>query len=151
MTDPSLDTILAYLREHSARYSLAVLREQLVRSGYEPARVDEAMAVYQSEHPPAVRPRVFPQALLVVVVNAVLAGGMIQAQGAMRSDALGFLSSFFLLLIVVEVVGGIVLSFPAKSRPVGLALLLGFALTIGLGILALGGLCLFLINGPPHD
>jgi hypothetical protein len=147
VTDPSFDPIFAYLREHSARYSLAVLREQLVQSGYDPAVVDEAMAVYQSEHPPVVRPRVFPQALLVVAVNAVLVGAMIQAQGAMRSDARGFLLSFFFLLVGVEVVGGIVLSFPAKSRPVGLALLLGFALTVALGILAIGGFCLYILSG----
>jgi len=145
MTDPSLDPIFAYLREHSARYSLAVLREQLVRSGYDPARVDEAMAVYQSEHPPAARPHVFPKALLVLAVNAVLTVGMIRAQG-LRSDAASVLSSFFLLLVGAELVGGFVACFPAKSRSWGLALLLGFALSVALGILALGGFCLYILS-----
>jgi hypothetical protein len=145
MTDPSLDPIVAYLREHSGRYSLAVLREQLVRSGYDPARVDEALAVYQSEHPPAGRPHVFPKALLVLVINAVLTLGMIRAQ-SLKGDAASLISSFFLLLVGAELVGGIVACFPAKSRSWGLALLLGFALSVALGILALGGFCLYILS-----
>ncbi len=145
MDDQQIETVFAYLREHSARYSLPALREQLVQSGYDPPVVDEAMAVYQSEHPPVVRPRVFPKALLVVAVNAVLTVGMIRAQ-SMKGDAASLLSSFFLLLVGAELVGGIVACFPVKSRSWGLALLLGFALTVALGILALGGFCLYILS-----
>jgi hypothetical protein len=51
MTDPSLDPILAYLRQYSAQYSLPALREQLVQNGYDPATVDAAIAVHQQGGP----------------------------------------------------------------------------------------------------
>jgi hypothetical protein len=50
MTDPSLDPIFDYLREHSGRYSYSALRDQLVESGYDPALVDRALAIYQHEN-----------------------------------------------------------------------------------------------------
>jgi hypothetical protein len=142
MTDPGLDPILAYLRQHSAQYSLEALREQLVRSGYHPAEVDQAVALYQEQNPPAPRSRVFPKALLVVAVNAVLTVGALRVQGV-RSD---ILSSFYMLLIGAELVAGFVACFPAKSRSWGLALLLGFVITVALGILALGGFCLYILS-----
>jgi hypothetical protein len=49
MTDPSLDPILAYLREHSGRYSLSALREQLLQTGHDQDLVDRAIAIYQHE------------------------------------------------------------------------------------------------------
>jgi FtsH-binding integral membrane protein len=145
MTDPGLDPILAYLREHAGRYSLPALREQLVRSGYDPARVDEAVALHQQQDPPAPRSRVWPKALLVLGINAVLSLGVIRAQG-FRSDASSVLSSLYMLLVGAELVGGFVACFPAKSRSWGLALLLGFAFTVALGILALGGFCLYILS-----
>src|SRR3954452_18527844 len=72
MTDPSLDPIFAYLREHSGRYSLSALREQLLQTGYDPAEVDRAVAIYQQEDPPKLSPPVWPKALLVAGANVLL-------------------------------------------------------------------------------
>ncbi|HEX4499221.1 MAG TPA: hypothetical protein VIE43_26325 [Thermoanaerobaculia bacterium] len=146
MTEPSLEPILAYLREHSGQFSLPALREQLVQSGYDPAIVDDAIVVYRSEHPPAVRPHVFRQALQVLAVNVVLFGGMMLVQSANESAVLSFLFPMFMVFIGVELLGGIVACFPAKSRSWGLALLLGLMLSAGLGILALGGLCFSILD-----
>ena len=52
MTDPNLEPLVAYPREHSGRYSLEALREQLVRSGSDPASVEQAIAIYHQERPP---------------------------------------------------------------------------------------------------
>jgi hypothetical protein len=69
MNEPSLDPVLAYLREHSGRYSLAALREQLLQNGYDPAAVDQAIAVYRQEVPSA---RAWPKTLGVVAIDGVL-------------------------------------------------------------------------------
>jgi hypothetical protein len=148
MTDPSLDPILAYLREHSGRYSLAALREQLLQTGYEPAAVDRAITVFQDQQlPPVPRQRVWPKALLVLAANAALTVvtigvGALDA-GETVVTALGFT---LFLLGCAEFLGGFALAFPEKTRPWGLALLFGFFLTVGLGILVLGGVCVFFLS-----
>lgn len=133
MTGPSLDPILAYLREHSGRYSLSALRDQLVESGYDPAEVDRAIAIRQQESPPTAPLPIWPKALLVVGINAVLI-----LRGSEVSE-----SFLFSLIFCGELLGGAVLAIWQKSRVWGLALVFGFLLTIGLGILFVG-LC-FLI------
>jgi hypothetical protein len=143
MTDPSLDPILAYLREHSGRYSLSALREQLLRNGYTPADVDRAIVIYQREHPPKAPAQVWPKALLVAGGNIllVLLGilGLAESSGRM-ADLIGFVP---LLVVCGEVLGGIVLLFGPQSRIWGRALLFGFLLTLALGLL-LGGICIVL-------
>jgi len=49
MPDANLDSLVAYLRLNSQRYSPEVLREHLVAQGYDPALVEQAMAVYRDE------------------------------------------------------------------------------------------------------
>jgi hypothetical protein len=148
MTDPGLDPILAYLREHAGRYSLPALREQLVRSGYDPARVDEAMAVYQEQNPPAPRSRIWPKALLVLAVNSVLIAVQLTPLSGPASNVLG---SILFFLFCAEFVAGLALSFRAASRSWALGLLVGVLFTIAVGILAAGGLCLYgLTHGANH-
>jgi hypothetical protein len=48
MPDANLDSLLAYLRLNSQRYSPEALREHLVSQGYDPALVDQAMAEYRA-------------------------------------------------------------------------------------------------------
>jgi|SRR5919106_1007802 hypothetical protein len=49
MPDANLDSLVAYLRLNSQRYSPEVLREHLVSQGYDPALVEQAMAAYRDE------------------------------------------------------------------------------------------------------
>jgi hypothetical protein len=148
MTDPSLDPVLAYLREHSGRFSLGALREQLLQNGYDPATVDRAIAVFQDQQPPPVtRQPVWRRALQVAAVNAVLTAIVIGI-GASGSNETVLTALGFTLFLVgcAEFLGGFVLAFPEKTRPWGLALLFGFFLTVGLGILVLGGVCVFFLS-----
>jgi hypothetical protein len=141
MNDPSLDPLVTYLRQNSARFSLPALREELIRSGTDPATVDRAIAVYQSEQTVAApRAHILLKTLLVVVVNAVLVGVMGSVLG---SNAANLFLAFLIFLVCVELLGGLVACFSANRRSWGLALLLGFTLSVAFGILALGGLCLY--------
>src|SRR5437764_596067 len=73
MTDPNLDPIFDYLREHSGRYSLSALREQLLQTDYDRALVDRAIAVFQEQPTPlAPRQRFRPWVLQIVAFNSVL-------------------------------------------------------------------------------
>ena len=148
MNDPSLEPILAYLREHSGRYSLAALREQLLQNGYDPATVDRAIAVFQDQQPPPViRQPVWRKALQVAAVNAVLTAVVIWIGSlGVGENALAALGYTLFLLGCAEFLGGFVLAFPEKTRPWGLALLFGFFLTIGLGVLILGGVCVYFLS-----
>ncbi len=147
MTDPSLDPILAYLRDHSGRYSLEALRGQLLQAGYDPAAVDQAVAVYRQQAPVAPRQRVWPKALLVLAANAVLVGAAIGIGASGAGESVTTALGFTLFLIgCAEFLGGFVLAFPEKTRPWGLALLFGFFLTVGLGVLVLGGVCVYFLS-----
>jgi hypothetical protein len=136
MTDPSLDPIFAYLREHSGRYSYSALREQLLENGYAPAEVDRALAIYQQENQPTVSARepVWPKALLVLVVNILL---VFTGPG--------------ILLVFGEILGGIALLFSssAEGRAWGRALLFGFLITAALALL-LFGICVSLFSKAWH-
>jgi len=148
MPDPSLDPILAYLREHSGRYSLAALRGQLLQNGYDPATVERAVAVFQDQQPPPVpRQPVWRKALLVLAVNALLVSATIGI-GVLKAGETVLTALGFTLFLVgcAEFLGGFVLAFPEKTRPWGLALLFGFFLTIGLGVLILGGVCVYFLS-----
>jgi hypothetical protein len=129
MTDPDLDPILEYLREHSGYYSYSDMREQLLGNGYAPALVDRALAIYQQENPPtfSARESTWPKALLVLVANilwVVLVGWSILGLAGRLS-------------VCGEILGGIVLLFSPspKGRAWGRALLFGFLLTVALAYL----------------
>ncbi|HEY4597674.1 MAG TPA: hypothetical protein VIJ02_14845 [Thermoanaerobaculia bacterium] len=143
MTDPSLDPIFDYLREHSGRYSLSALREQLLQTGYDPAEVDRALAVFQEQPtPPASRQRVWPWALLVLAINAAIVGC---AFGLATLPMMNGDDVILAPVVVVwaELFGGILLCFPKRMRPLGRALVFGFFLTAGLGVLVLSGVCIY--------
>ena len=55
MNDRQLETALAYLNEQSGRYSLEALRKELLRTGYDPATVDQAIQTFQASGPQATR------------------------------------------------------------------------------------------------
>jgi hypothetical protein len=139
MTDPSLEPILAYLRKNSGRFSEEALRGELVRNGYDPAAVDQAIAVYRQEVPPS---RAWPKtlgvvaldgALLVLVILLIFSGG-----GSVDDTLLTGLGGLYGL----QLLAGIVMSIPATTRRWGLALFLGFLLFVGLSLLILTGICL---------
>ena len=146
MHDPNLDPIFAYLREHSGRYSLSALREQLLQTGYDPALVDRAIAIYQQENPPTSPVPVWPKALQVVGINIVLGLLVIPLMASARGNMVSLVGIAFSVIFWGELLGGIVLAVRPKSRVWGLALVFGFLLTIGLGILVVGGLCLFFLG-----
>ena len=148
MNEPSLDPVLAYLREHSGRYSLGALREQLLQNGYDPATVDRAIAVFQDQQPPPViRQPVWRRALQITAVNAVLIAVAIGVGASGFNETVLTALGFTLFLLgCAEFLGGFVLAFPEKTRPWGLALLFGFFLTVGLGVLILGGVCVYFLS-----
>jgi hypothetical protein len=147
MTDSSLEPIFSYLRENSGRYSLAALREQLLQTGYDPAAVDRAIAIHQQEHPPRLPVPVWPKALQVVAVNAALAAIAIGiGASGFNETVMNAFGGFLFLLGCAEFLGGLGLIFPEKTRHWGLALLFGFFLTVGLGILVLGGVCIYFLS-----
>jgi hypothetical protein len=135
MTDPSLDPIFAYLREHSGYYSYSDMREQLLGSGYDPAQVDQALAIYQQENPPtfSAREPVWPKVLLVLVANILLV----------------FTGPVFILILCAEILGGIVLLFLPESRAWGRALLFASLITVALALL-LFGICISLFSRAWH-
>jgi hypothetical protein len=145
MTDPSLDPIFSYLREHSGRYSLSALREQLLQTGYDRALVDRAIAIYQQENPPKLPPPVWPKALLVAGANVLLALLEILALIADYRHMVSLTGYVLLLALGGEILGGIVFLFAPKGRLWGRALLFGFLLTLALAIL-LGGVCFLILS-----
>ena len=145
MTDPSLDPIFAYLREHSGHYSLSALREQLLQTGYDRALVDRALAVYQHENPPQLPPPVWPKALQVVGINVLLVVLAILALSSDKGDTINLTGFVLLLAVGGEILGGIVLLFLPKSRFWGRALVFGFLLTLALAIL-LAGVCFLILS-----
>lgn len=75
VNDPSLDPILAYLREHSGRYSLEALRRELLQNDYDAARVDRAVQIFQGEARPKRRMPIWLMVLLIVIGVIVLLVG----------------------------------------------------------------------------
>jgi hypothetical protein len=49
MPDANLESLVAYLRLNSQRFSLDALRQQLATQGYDAALIDEAINVYRGE------------------------------------------------------------------------------------------------------
>lgn len=144
MSEEDLEPLLAYLREHSRRYSLEALRDQLLAAGHAPETADRAIAVFQAQSPPPEKPA-WPVALLVALVNFVVPAGCIALLAQIESDMDGpaaFLLLAPLVLFLAELIGGIVLLATGRRR-LGKGLLFGLVLSIGLGIVAIGVFCLY--------
>jgi hypothetical protein len=138
MTESKLDTILAYLREHSAQYSTAALRKQLLETGHDREDVDTAIQIFLHENP-AARPRVWPWMVLIVVLNTVLT---ITLSGP-RSQQY-WIAGVVLLAGVIcfwEVVLALIFKIPRDTRYGAGVLLRGVGLFAGLALLVLGGVC----------
>ena len=76
VNDPSLDPILAYLREHSGRYSPEALRRELLQNGYDAASVDRAIQIYQGQAQPKRRMPTWLMACLIIIGVIVLLVGV---------------------------------------------------------------------------
>jgi hypothetical protein len=142
LTDPSLDPIFAYLREHSGRYSDSALREQLLENGYTPAEVDRALAIYQQENPPTftARESVWPKAVLVAAANVLL----------LLIAIVSWANKDVLIGIGCELPAGLLLALWPPGRVWGRALVFGFLLSVAAALL-LGGVCaLFLFFAMRH-
>ncbi|HSF43229.1 MAG TPA: hypothetical protein VLT87_25740 [Thermoanaerobaculia bacterium] len=148
MPEENLETMLAYLREHSGRYSLEALRGQLLAAGHSPEAADRAIAEFRLESPPLERPA-WRLALLVAAVDLALLGIVFLVSISLENlPDFAIATVLFSLptLCLAELVGGaVLLAFPAKRR-LGKGLLFGGLLFVGVTILAVGGFCLFIFS-----
>jgi hypothetical protein len=132
------DPILAYLREHSERYSLAALRRQLLQTGHNPKDVDLAIDIFQHENAPPRSPA-WPWMALIAVLNTVLtlvlSGPSSQQYWIVGVTGLAF------MICVAEVVLALVFKIPRDTRYGAGVLLRGVGLFAGLAVLILGGVC----------
>lgn len=149
MPDPQLDLLVAYLRQHGGRFVVEALRQQMLSEGNDPALVEEAIRIYQSEKPaPPPRP-VWPLALGIAFANLaaiILIFATFATFGESIEEPVGSnLVLLALALFLLEPIVGLVLFLKGGSlRRPGLGLLLGWACFVGGGILLLGGFCLFM-------
>jgi FtsH-binding integral membrane protein len=138
MTEPSLEPILAYLRESSGRYSIAALRRQLLETGHTADDVDLAIQIFQHENPTA-RPRVWPWMMLIVTFNTVLTIGL--SASISQPYWIAGVTVLAFLICVAELVLGLVFKMPRNTRYGAGVLLRGMGLFAGLALLVLGGVC----------
>lgn len=141
MTDPSLGPIFDHLRERSGRYGFNELREQLLETGYGPAEVDRAIAIYQYENPPKLPEPFWPKALKVAAANFLVAiGGYLAVHQVNGSLTIASLT------IGAELPVGIALALWRRSRVWGRALLAGFLLFLAPVLLLGGAFVLFILT-----
>jgi hypothetical protein len=150
MPDPQLDLLVAYLRQHGDRFAVEALRRQMLSEGNDPALVEEAIRIHQSEKPaPPPRP-VWPLALGIafahLAVLAVLGGLAVQFDHLIPERAWSALLLLPVLLLLEPIVAVVLIMMGGPLRRTGLGLLLGWAFFVGGVILLLGGFCLFLVT-----
>ncbi|HTG34941.1 MAG TPA: hypothetical protein VLB76_18625 [Thermoanaerobaculia bacterium] len=150
MNEPSLEPILAYLREHSWHYSLAALRERLLQDGQDPATVEWAIAMFKEPPtPPAPGQRVSPWVFLIATFNAVLATVLTMTLGGSPSEQQYWIFgpvAFAFMICLGEFFIVILLTIPRETRHLSGVLLQGIGLFAGVAVIVLGGLCFM---GPP--
>jgi hypothetical protein len=167
--------LLRYIQAHRATYTREAIRRRLLDAGYPAAEVDAALAAVEAGERPAPPPPGDPAAApsgdtapaepgahpSVRVANSpvfwlVLVGYTVGlyllvwaiAVAASGVDDAGVIAALsFLGLWLAGLVGGLLLV--RRNRPVGMALLLGFALAVGLPVLLafvsiviIAGICL---------
>jgi len=171
MPEATLESLLAYLREHGERYSSRYLRDELLEQGYDPALVAEAIAAYDAE--PGKHSGMlwagcsaFAIGIAVTLVNlgllvyVFLSGFAVGGAYPSRADAkVGEGLKLWLALLVVELVVGLVLLLagwlaregaPGWStlwRGLGGGLALGVILIVPVSLL-LFGICVGMLKGP---
>ena len=139
MAESNLDTLLAYLREHSDRYSLVALRRQLLQTGHDPKDVDLAIDIFQHENAPP-RSRAWPWLALIVVLNTVLTI-VVSGPRSQQYWIVG-VTVFAFLICVAEVVLALIFKIPRDTRyAAGVLLRRAPAFSRGLAFLVLGGVC----------
>jgi hypothetical protein len=146
MLEKRAEILLPYLRQNGDRYSLDALRRQMATDGHGEEAIEEAIRAWQAET--AGRQPIWKLALGVGLVNVLLTGGValaaVNAFGHALQDEIGTtLLVVLMVALAVEAVGGLILLFMPRHARLGRALLAGFGLYAGLGILSVGGFCLF--------
>jgi hypothetical protein len=150
MPEESREPLLAYLREHSSRYSLEALRAQLIEAGHAPEVADQTVAAFrqeQSQRTGTGERSAWPIAIGVALLDFAVPGGILAVLAVLEaSEGLALLGIIPPLLYVGELIGGLVLLATGGNRRLGKGLLFGLALFVGVSILAVGGLCLFFLT-----
>ncbi len=153
MSDAELERLIGYLQENAGRYSLQSLWDQLLREGYEPHLINQAIAEHDrrqhaaapatSPGPAAGRPIVWPYTLMAVLINSGLAAvaGMaalsVPMHQASNTSALHFTAKLFL----VEAVGALLMMLTGKLRRLGCGILGAILLASAVGLLSFVGYC----------
>ncbi|HZF09329.1 MAG TPA: hypothetical protein VFE33_11115 [Thermoanaerobaculia bacterium] len=154
MPETTTEILLAYLRQHGERHSEAVLRDHLVAQGYDPDKVDRALAAYRLERQRrGLRGPGFGSFLLAIVLGLLQFGLFLYAghdtlQHPHRTFVqmgVGLVAG--LAVLAGEGVVGIILIYKANASPpdwgallrsVGWGLTLAVVVTFVLPFLAVG-------------
>lgn len=142
--EAEIERMVAYLRQHQQRYSLDALRSQLINSGRSPELIAAALA--RVPHQPVAQGRNrWPFVLLLTPINLLLMPGLSYGLALLFGDV-AYSGQIFLVIVGLELIGGIIFLFNPNTRWVGTSLLLSILLAIAIGI-ALAVLALVLLAG----
>jgi hypothetical protein len=128
-----LDSLLAYLRGNSGRFSLDTLRAQMVKAGHKPDAVERALRVFQGTEPPPDPPSwlwamvvAFVDLALVVLFAWLFTHGYKQG----GCSIIGLLP----VLCLLEFVVGLTLLASGSRQRLGRALFFGVLLFFGVSL-----------------
>jgi hypothetical protein len=128
-----LDSLLAYLRENSGRFSLDTLRAQMAKAGHKPEAVERALRVFQGTEPPPDPPS-WPWVLVVAFVDLALVGlfAWLFTHGYKQAgcSVIGLLP----VLCLLEFVVGLTLLASRDRQRLGRALFFGVLLFFGVSL-----------------
>jgi len=128
-----LESLLAYLRENSSRFSLETLRAQMVKAGHKPEAVERALRVFQGTEPPPDPPS-WPWAVAVAFVDLVMVGlfAWLFTHGykSVGCSVIGLLP----VLCLLEFVVGLTLLASRDRQRLGRALFFGVLLFFGVSL-----------------
>lgn len=144
MSDPKLERLIAYLRENTGRYSLQSLRDQLLKEGYEPDLINQAIAeLDRRQHAVAGSPAVWPYVLLAVLINSGLAAfaGMAALSVPMHHSSDTGPFHFTAALFLVEAVCALLVLLNGKLRRLGCGILGAVLVGSAVGLLSFVGYC----------
>jgi hypothetical protein len=140
MSRRDLDALLTYLREHSDRFGVERLRDQILKAGHAPATADFAIGIFQGRLPPP-EPPVWPLALLMTAIDFALAAFCAllfsRVEKSLACSALALLPVIYFGQFVTGI--ALLSSRDRNQYRRGQGLLLGVLLFVALGVLFLGG------------